>query len=400
MIFHRLSLCRKLFYNQKNVFLKQVSPGRVYYHSLDGIRGFVILLVLFSHNFSFIAYSKFCESGVDLFFVLSGFLITEILLTTKKTKNYLQTFYLRRVLRIFPVYYLALIAFFILAPYCMSLKEQYSYYESYQFYLWFYLQNWLPIFHDPPFHDTQILGHFWSLSVEEHFYIFWPFLILIFKKPKLLTRVCLLILFGFILFRFTTWMIFGNSDINYRLQFNTRMDGLCIGSLIAIWKFANENIKIKILKSGLALIVFHLLVAIISKTIFTTIPHFSLLGYTSISVLFGILIVLAIENKNRIVKTLFEFTPLSYIGKNSYGLYIYHLPVLVLFRIYFLSSLKKSGLSPLSANIFIACSAFFVALLISSISYHFFEKKILKLKEMIVPGSLELSFSKKDTNPS
>lgn len=284
-------------YNQKAISKNPDASSRLYYPALDGVRGFAILLVLFSHNFNFIAYSKFCEFGVDLFFVLSGFLITEILLKTKENKNFLRTFYIRRVLRIFPIYYFTLFAFFILAPYCVELKEQYSYYYNNQFFLWFYLQNWIPILHPPPFHNMQILGHFWSLSVEEHFYIIWPFLILICKKPKTLIQVCLVIISGFILFRFATWVFLGAGDLNYRLQFFTRMDGLCIGSLIAIWKFTNENIKTKILKLVLALISFHLLIAIISKTIYKNLPHFSILGYTSISVLFGLVIVLAIEKR-------------------------------------------------------------------------------------------------------
>ena len=372
-------------YNQKATFVKPATQHRVYYPALDGLRGFAILLVLFSHNFSFITFSKLFDTGVDLFFVLSGFLITDILLKTKKNKKFLQTFYIRRILRIFPIYYLTLVAFLVLAPHFAQLKEQYSYYQNNQIFLWFYLQNWLPIIHPPPFYHTQIFGHFWSLSIEEHFYIVWPFLILAYKKSKALINICLLITSGCIVFRFATWLYFGNSDLNYRLQFNTRMDGLSIGSLIAIWKFNKENIKTKILKFGTVLISFHLIAAIISKIIFTHIPHFSFLGYTSISVLFGILIVFAIERKNIVIKKIFEFTPLRYIGKISYGLYIYHVPVLVVFKIYFTSYVLKLYLSPLLTNIVIAFSTVLIAILISLISFNFFEKKILLLKEKIAP---------------
>ena len=191
-------------YNQKATFVKPATQHRVYYPALDGLRGFSILLVLFSHNFSFITFSKLFDTGVDLFFVLSGFLITDILLKTKKNKKFLQTFYIRRILRIFPIYYLSLVAFLVLAPHFAQLKEQYSYYQNNQIFLWFYLQNWLPIIHPPPFYHTQIFGHFWSLSIEEHFYIVWPFLILAYKKSKALINICLLITSGCIVFRFAT----------------------------------------------------------------------------------------------------------------------------------------------------------------------------------------------------
>ena len=82
-----------------------------YYPALDGLRGLAILLVVVYHNFGFIDYFFFGLLGVDLFFVLSGFLITDILLRSLGQKNFLRSFYMRRVLRIFPLYYLTLVIF-------------------------------------------------------------------------------------------------------------------------------------------------------------------------------------------------------------------------------------------------------------------------------------------------
>ncbi|MBL0272153.1 MAG: acyltransferase [Chitinophagaceae bacterium] len=93
-----------------------VNPNRSYYPSLDGLRGVAILLVVFLHNFGFMNYFFFGWLGVDLFFVLSGFLITDILLKTLDKPNFLRNFYMRRILRIFPLFYLTLIIFLLIIP--------------------------------------------------------------------------------------------------------------------------------------------------------------------------------------------------------------------------------------------------------------------------------------------
>src|SRR5687767_14913517 len=157
---------------------------RPYYPALDGLRGVAILLVVIYHNFGFISQSYFGWLGVDLFFVLSGFLITDILLRTVNDPKFLSNFYMRRVLRIFPLYYASLLLFlFIVAP-LTSDKIEWNYYQENQVYLWTYLQNWLYIFKEPG--SAAILNHYWSLAVEEQFYIFWPLVILLLKKPKYL----------------------------------------------------------------------------------------------------------------------------------------------------------------------------------------------------------------------
>src|SRR5436190_6342563 len=92
------------------------NPTSRHYPALDGLRGIAILLVVLLHNFGFMNYFFFGWLGVDLFFVLSGFLITNILLNTLGEPNFLKNFYLRRILRIFPLYYLILIiCLFIIA---------------------------------------------------------------------------------------------------------------------------------------------------------------------------------------------------------------------------------------------------------------------------------------------
>src|SRR5687767_573593 len=165
---------------------------RPYYTGLDGLRGLAILLILGYHNFSFVPVFKHAWLGVDLFFALSGFLITDILLKSRKSENYLRNFYARRVLRIFPLYYLSLFIFFALLPDSMLLPESSGYYDANKHWFWVYLQNWLFIFKTPD--PTTFLNHYWSLAVEEQFYIIWPFLLLVVPDTKYLIRLLVTVL--------------------------------------------------------------------------------------------------------------------------------------------------------------------------------------------------------------
>jgi len=152
---------------------------------LDGLRGLAILYVFF-HNVgthglgeteSFVVkiYSLIADIGwigVQLFFVLSGFLITGILLEKQCSKDVYKNFYVRRVLRIFPVYYVSLIILFVLpeaANWDVPWAEKSS---DYQIWYWLYAINWIQ-----PLTTGLEIGHLWSLAIEEQFYLIWPLLV-------------------------------------------------------------------------------------------------------------------------------------------------------------------------------------------------------------------------------
>src|SRR6185369_11421808 len=144
-----------------------MKPGPLknhHYPVLDGLRGVAILLVVLLHNFGFLNYFFFGWLGVDLFFVLSGFLITDILLSAVDKPHFLRNFYMRRVLRIFPLFYLILVICILVLPLISGLHIQLSYYTDNQAWFWTYLQNWLFTFKDPD--GAKILLHTWSLAVE------------------------------------------------------------------------------------------------------------------------------------------------------------------------------------------------------------------------------------------
>jgi peptidoglycan/LPS O-acetylase OafA/YrhL len=362
--------------------MKPTTLGRSYYPALDGLRGFAILAVLFHHNFDFLPMPRFGWLGVDLFFVLSGFLITDILLRTKEQKNFLTNFFIRRVLRIFPLYYGIIVSFFILAPLAREFRDQYSYCYIHRGMLWIPLQNLLQIISPRPNSNT-VFDHFWSLSVEEQFYLFWPFMIVLCKRNKQLIWFVSFVLFGFILFRLFSFLHFGSGMMFYQLQFRTRIDGLCIGSLIAIWRnISVKTVRKKLVVLSTIILSLHAIAFILSKTELN-LPHFSIVGYSTMGVFFGWILVVIIENRNKPSKILFENKAIKGLGKISYGLYVYHWPLLVLFKIYFIGSIMHLGLTDYQSYIIVSISAAIVAIVVSIVSYNLFEKRILALKEKI-----------------
>ena len=152
-----------------------------YIKELDGIRAIAAWMVMFLHFFQMLNINTgiffyinkvaiFGGTGVSLFFVLSGFLITRILISSKLKKNYFKNFYIRRSLRIFPLYFLFLLFYYVAYP--LVLNEKFVSFHN-QIYYWVYLQNFALTF------NWTSVGplHLWSLAVEEHFYLIWPLLV-------------------------------------------------------------------------------------------------------------------------------------------------------------------------------------------------------------------------------
>ncbi|MEO5563223.1 MAG: acyltransferase, partial [Chitinophagaceae bacterium] len=379
----------------KPISMSPATLKRSYYPSLDGLRGIAILLVIFHHNFDFIPGSQFGYVGVDLFFVLSGFLITDILLKTRDTKNFIQKFYIRRVLRIFPLYYLILFAFFLFVPFISQLQYQYNYYHDNQSMTWFHMINWLYIFNQRP-SDSMIFGHFWSLSVEEQFYILWPFLILLCRNLRKLTVAIYIILGIGIMLRFASWLQWGGNYTGFSFQYMTHYDGLCIGSLIAIWKFDNSPALIKkFIRFLFAVTGISFLVFILAKTFFTGLPHFMLFGYTNVAIIFGLIVISATSMNFNYAKRLLENNALRYFGKISYGLYIFHWPIFLVFRSSFQHSTLFEGVNVTLVQFIIAIASLIVAILISVLSYNLFERRILALKDMLTEDGVFLRLRQK-----
>lgn len=219
------------------------SPNHAHIPALDAVRGLAILMVTAFRFFP--AYhddpslaGRLCfrafeygGRGVDLFFVLSGFLITGILYDTKTQAHYFKNFYMRRSLRIFPLYYAALALTLLVLPaigYCTS--TEYAKGDQHSPWLWLYGTNILLTWE-----GSWCLGafnHFWSLAVEEHFYFIWPLVIFLCSRTTAV-RVCLAAIILSLATR-AAWLYAGGSDVGAQVFTLFRVDALAIGSFLAL----------------------------------------------------------------------------------------------------------------------------------------------------------------------
>ncbi len=361
---------------------------------LDGVRGLAILSVLLYHFSLPPAVPHVLSSalwlgwsGVDLFFVLSGFLITGILLDTRSAGNYLSSFYARRALRIIPLYLTFVFLYFAVA---LPLAHHWGYWQkwdnSMQLWYWLHLSNWRSAFGN----DALLLSHLWSLSVEEQFYLVWPMIVL-FVRPSWLGYACLAMIAVPFALRLAYLDNSYGPEFLYRLT-PFRMDALAAGCLTAViarnpaWRAATDaHIRLFIL-TALSLLLF-VLFWTRSGSAYT--PWMITLGYTSLAFAYACLVFsayfysgsshwLAIQLRRPFLRT---------FGKYSYGIYVLHVPILY-FQIRFFLNLSdripeysRSALWILSIPLGVLLS--FAA---SQASWHLLEKHCLRLKKYVEAG--------------
>ncbi len=310
--------------------------------ALDGVRGLAVLLVLCYdclklHNDGFIPTliaRKFAASGwigVDLFFVLSGFLITGILLDTAGRKGYWKSFILRRSVRIFPLYYGTLIVVFAIAPLvCLALGYEsatgaLAAVKETQFWYWGYLQNWLFAWQGA-WPDGRVLNHFWSLAVEEQFYLIWPFVVIACSRKRL-AWVC----FGLCLTALTlryTLLINGVPGVTTYVMTITRMDSLCAGALLAIafrspgWASRRAKYLPILCAAGFVMLLgVDVFYPILKSQSFAAYS----IGHSLVAIVFATLIgTLVLLTDRHFLSRLFCFAGLTTLGKYSYAIYVFH----------------------------------------------------------------------------
>jgi peptidoglycan/LPS O-acetylase OafA/YrhL len=352
--------------------------------SLDGLRGIAILLVIAYHYFGFIGIFSLGWSGVDLFFVLSGFLITGKLLDTADNKDYFPHFFRNRILRIFPLYYLTLILFFS-AVFLIATKEHWEalrFYREHWLSFFTFTQNWSLIFFGSP--GDKYLTHFWSLAAEEQFYIVWPFVIYFIRNKKKLFTILLTCIPLIIVVRSYIYIQYPShaEAPHYYCNSFCRMDSFIFGALISIAGRTGLRITLKIVRilflTSLVLIGIGILA---SGSAGLSNPFFATIGYSLIGIFYAFLLYISIQPKTFLSK-LFTAPFLRFCGKISYGLYIFHVPV----RLILGSRLYNwmQAIFPRNPTLVLFISLSFCLLMtfvISIISFNYFESYFLRLKK-------------------
>ena len=360
-----------------------VVPGHI--PQLDGLRGLAVLLVLISHSGYLEALPharmlKHGRFGVDLFFVLSGFLITGILVDSKSSEHYFRNFYARRALRIWPLYYLILFVALIAVPlFAPAMRATAA--RNWPAFV-FYVQNIAFIQSDNNY--PFALGATWSLAVEEQFYLTWPVLVFLLRKRTLAVVSASLVVVSLSL-RLVGY--FHGAPIGFIHFFTlSRLDAIALGSLAAIW-LRSPNctlVRWRILAyQFLGLGVAGMVLARILMP-----KNGSVVGYTFMAFAFTGLLGLSLicNPQSSLLGRCLSARWLRYIGRISYGLYLLHGPIFLVW-LHFMDSRGFLPYNEVVRNSLAFTGQFLSATLAASISWWLFEEPILRLKERFPSGS-------------
>ena len=357
--------------------------------ALDGLRGIAILAVFFYHYAGGLANKvssgplhalgmifAFGWSGVDLFFVLSGFLITGILFDTQNDPNYYRNFYARRVLRIFPPFYLLAFIYLLLTP--VTGAHWRLLHLSYLFYLGFpFALIWPRLMEISP---LVLTSHLWSLCAEEQFYLIWPWTIARLRNQIFILRACAVAAGLAFLFRVLI-CITNCLDIAWTHDFLvSRMDTLALGAAIAI--LVRGPLQEVILRW--APVVFLLAAGVVLGTCFVrhTVNHsdpiIATMGFSFIALAYGGMLALALRPGSW-AEWIFSLKVLRVFGRYSYGMYLYDLPLTILLspRRDFLISVLHSYTA---GSVVLLLFCLLLNLLIAGASFHFLESPIMRQK--------------------
>jgi peptidoglycan/LPS O-acetylase OafA/YrhL len=365
---------------------------------LDGVRGLAVLMVLLFHfvgdrppsswvDRAIVHVTGFGVYGVELFFVLSGFLITGILYDNHNGSHYFRNFYMRRFLRIFPLYYGVLVLVFFVVPLIPLLRgPTLDYLVHRQAWAWLYAVN-IYIAKDGEW-SFSYLNHFWSLAIEEHFYFFWPVVVFVLaRRPRALIVVSLVTSLGAMLARLTGSLMGLSWWTTYTLT-PFRLDALTLGAFLAVTarqpggldRLARALPLVVTAVGGLLVVTFVWTRLVSREGLEVVLPVRAAL----IEVLLACLLVWALIAPGRsTISRFFCSRPMVFLGTYSYGLYVYHH-----FISYYLASngidlqLAPRLGSHLAAVALQATLGASASLALAYLSYELFEKRFLRLKRL------------------
>ena len=382
------------------ISLPSAKPSPTYYPALDGLRAVAVIMVFFQHYGAGKAFLfGWGWTGVDVFFVLSGFLITGILYDSRNKLRRYRDFYIRRTLRIFPLYYAVWIGILLFAP-----IAQWQW--NWRWALWpAYLGNYARFFflhvHGDPYRFDRLtfglivnawfgapmhlyIGHFWSLCVEEQFYLLWPFVVYRVHKRVTLMRLCVAVILITPLLRWLLSVLLPVPLLHMELFYRslpTRVDALLLGGLIALALRGPQQAIVRSLRRPLlAISTLAFLVLYFVSTKLLLLPlegsastWLAILGFTLID-LFAAALILECIHPGSLIGRILTLPPLRALGIVSYGFYVYH----DLFHdFYSVLAIRFFPAHVYSVTLLLAFSS---TLVISTLSYILLERPMLRLK--------------------
>ena len=357
--------------------------------ALDGLRGIAILAVFFYHYAGGLPdrvpsgplhllgmVFAFGWSGVDLFFVLSGFLITGILYDTQSDPGYYRKFYIRRVLRIFPPFYFLALIYVVLTP-VVGAHWRWIH-LSYLFYLGFpFALIWPTLMQISP---LVLTAHLWSLCAEEQFYLIWPWLIARFRDSASILRACAVAGILAVLFRIAIW---GSHSLSIGWTHDflvSRMDTLALGAAIAI--LVRGPLQRRMLRWAPLTFVLAaggvVLMCAVRHTVNHVDPVIATIGFSVIALAYGAMLLLALRPGSW-VEWILSLRLLRIFGKYSYGMYLYDLPLTVVLGPRRELFIARTHSYAIGSIVFLVC-CLVLNLLIAGASFHLLESPIMRLK--------------------
>jgi peptidoglycan/LPS O-acetylase OafA/YrhL len=367
---------------------RRTSVGHI--PELDGIRGLAVGLVLAEHFWPTVGFWRTGLAlagvgwvGVDLFFVLSGFLITGILVDNVEQPDYFRRFYIRRAFRIFPLYYVFLILIFSFLALWHGGRELARLRTEWGSPVWFflYLANFIATGNGkfPPFGP---LAPLWSLQIEEQYYLVFPTIVRFFRKR--LSVVLIVTFFGALAWRTAMLIYYPN---NWMMQYEgtlSRLDALAAGGLAALLIRHPEKDQLQRATRFVtplllaALVGFYLWVGSAPGS-----PLTRTVGYSLNALAFASLILWVMQHRNKRGSAVFRWAPACWLGKISYGVYLLQLPVQSLVKLITKSPMGTSDRAPAESLVWLVA-----ILAVAWLSWRYFETPLLNYGQKLAARKL------------
>lgn len=374
-----------------------MSKNRVYFPNLNAVRFIAALLVIVHHlelikswfgqpniySTSFVG-GAFGRLGIILFFVLSGFLITYLLLEEFQNTDRIsiKNFYIRRILRIWPLYYLIVLLGLFVFPHIAFLHvPEHTEYVGDDIvpktimFMTFFSNLAYTLYTHVPFAEQS-----WSVGVEEQFYLIWPLLVVMVIRVKRMIPMLLSVIGIYLSFKvLAIYMHYHSAPDSsawenfYQFWTHFSVDCMAIGGIAAYILFHKKDKILNILYNK------YLQIALYGFMAVATIKGIAFYEFTNetYAVCFAIIILNLASNPNSVINM--EYKPLNYLGKISYGLYMYH-NIFLVFSLKLILVLGLADLSTISGNVLYYTMSLTFTIIVSSLSYEYFEKWFIKSK--------------------